>query len=380
MDVTALIPTWNAAKTVVRAIESALPQVAEIIVFDDGSADETVALIKNLRNPKIRIYGLKENRGVWFARSQCLAFCRTPWAAWLDADDEFLPDRIEELSEVMQSGEYGWVYDNMEFYDGASLEQRGRTWYPEKLNDGDYIFFQFARNFIRGACQALVDVEEARKIGYNALINDSDYDHMLRAILYSDKRVYFHHTMTYRYYITAGSVSSYKERQIQATRWILNNIGFDVLKARLDSSSLDVDECLFIGLYFLANISAWKKMQELLENEAHFGGEHDWFYHFMWGVAASKLADFDTAKTQFEAAIAIASKPECLNNLAVVYANLGQTNKHLLQAALKLFPDYLDARTNMQAAQASALTIVPLRVEGELPWSKPELAKKYNVL
>lgn len=380
MQVSALIPTYNAAATVVRAIESALPQVDQIIVFDDGSTDDTVAVVKALKNPKIRIYGLKQNKGVWFAREQCLLLCETPWAAWLDADDEFLPGRIEELGRVLQEGNYGWVYDNMEFYDGETAQRVGQTQYPEKLNEGDYIYFQFARNYIRGACQALVDVKAAREISYNALINDSDYDHMLRAILHSGKRVFFHGSMTYRYYITAGSISSYKERQRHATQWILNNIGFDALKQRLDQSTLDEDDRLSISLYFLANIHAWETLLELLEAEAEFGGDNDWLYHFMWGVAATKIEDLETAKNQFEAAIAIANKPECLNNLAVIYARLGQSYEHLLKAALKHFPNYGDARSNLQAAKPQAITIVPLRVEAELPWNRPELAKKYNVL
>ncbi len=95
--VSVVIPAHNGGKTVARAIESALAQrhdAVEIIVADDGSTDETREVAG--RYPKrVRVVG-QENRGAAAARNLGLHEARGEYVAFLDADDEFLPGRLEK--------------------------------------------------------------------------------------------------------------------------------------------------------------------------------------------------------------------------------------------------------------------------------------------
>ncbi len=80
-----------------RAIDSVLAQtrpVEEIIVVDDGSIDETHSLILT-KYPQITLI-LQNNQGVSSARNQGIHKASGDWLAFLDSDDEWLPEKIEQ--------------------------------------------------------------------------------------------------------------------------------------------------------------------------------------------------------------------------------------------------------------------------------------------
>jgi glycosyltransferase involved in cell wall biosynthesis len=95
--VSVVIPVHNGGKTVARAIESALGQrydAIEIVVADDGSIDETLGVVGRYSG-KVRVVG-QANRGAAAARNLGFREARGEYVAFLDADDEFLPGRIEK--------------------------------------------------------------------------------------------------------------------------------------------------------------------------------------------------------------------------------------------------------------------------------------------
>jgi glycosyltransferase involved in cell wall biosynthesis len=103
-SVTAIIPTYNHAAVLPRAIESVLEQsrpVDEIIVLDDGSTDNTSDVVKNYL-PRIR-YVRQENRGLSAARNAAITLATSDWIAPLDADDYWLPRKIEKQLEVVSA-------------------------------------------------------------------------------------------------------------------------------------------------------------------------------------------------------------------------------------------------------------------------------------
>lgn len=97
-SVSVVIPTYNRAGTVAAAIESALAQQDppdEIIVVDDGSTDETAAVLAGFGG---RIIALPQaNAGVSGARNAGIARAKGDWVAFLDSDDVWAPERIAIL-------------------------------------------------------------------------------------------------------------------------------------------------------------------------------------------------------------------------------------------------------------------------------------------
>ena len=96
--VSIVIPTHNRAALIGRAVRSALAQSErdiEVIVVDDGSRDDSAALLAAIGDPRLRVVRHDSNRGIPAARNSGLAAARGEWLAWLDSDDLARPRRIE---------------------------------------------------------------------------------------------------------------------------------------------------------------------------------------------------------------------------------------------------------------------------------------------
>lgn len=95
-----VIPTYNRAKTLGRAIESVLGQTFpafEIIVVDDGSSDRTKDVVESFT--QIR-YVFQSNSGVSSARNKGAELADGDWLVFLDSDDEILPNALEKFTNV----------------------------------------------------------------------------------------------------------------------------------------------------------------------------------------------------------------------------------------------------------------------------------------
>jgi glycosyltransferase involved in cell wall biosynthesis len=95
MQISVIIPTHNRAHVLARALESVQGQSykpMETIVVDDGSTDDTSSLVQK-HFPDCR-YLYQENRGVSGARNRGIEMATGEWLAFLDSDDEWLPDKL----------------------------------------------------------------------------------------------------------------------------------------------------------------------------------------------------------------------------------------------------------------------------------------------
>lgn len=93
--VSVIIPTYNRASVLKRAINSVLNQTyknIELIIIDDGSTDETQELLDQLNLESIKT----TNGGVSKARNLGIQQAQGKWLAFLDSDDEWLPEKLEK--------------------------------------------------------------------------------------------------------------------------------------------------------------------------------------------------------------------------------------------------------------------------------------------
>ncbi len=148
--ISVVIPTYNRAHVVGRAIKSVLAQTLpdfECIVVDDASTDETVPLVEGFRDPRIRLVRLAENGGVSRARNAGIQAARGEWVAFLDSDDEWLPRKLElQLARLREGGDrrtgvvYCGCYLHDEvihrasqtgvFHEGDVFDHLLRGWHP----------------------------------------------------------------------------------------------------------------------------------------------------------------------------------------------------------------------------------------------------------
>jgi glycosyltransferase involved in cell wall biosynthesis len=95
--ITVLIPAYNAAQTIERALASVWRQnypKIEVIVVDDASTDDTSARVRELARGELHLTRLQTNRGVSGALNAGIQQADTDYIAFLDADDEWLPDKL----------------------------------------------------------------------------------------------------------------------------------------------------------------------------------------------------------------------------------------------------------------------------------------------
>jgi glycosyltransferase involved in cell wall biosynthesis len=112
--VSVILPVFNRAGSVVRAVESVLAQRRsdlELLIVDDGSSDGTPGVIERYRG---RATILRQaNAGAYAARNLALGHARGELVAFIDSDDAWLPDKLERQLALMR-GDVGLVYGDIE--------------------------------------------------------------------------------------------------------------------------------------------------------------------------------------------------------------------------------------------------------------------------
>jgi glycosyltransferase involved in cell wall biosynthesis len=116
--ISVIIPTYNRAQVLSRAVESVLGQSynnLELIVVDDGSSDNTAEAIKEIEDKRIKYIKSSENKGVAAARNAGIKESHGDYIAFLDSDDQWLPDKLKLSLEVFKNNSdlnIGLVYIN----------------------------------------------------------------------------------------------------------------------------------------------------------------------------------------------------------------------------------------------------------------------------
>ena len=116
--VSVIIPTYNRETTIARAIRSVIDQTwpnFEIIVVDDCSTDHTREIVEGIGDDRIRYIYLEQNGGASRARNTGIRHAECEYIAFLDSDDEWLPEKLEkQMHEMLRMPEQvGVVYCRM---------------------------------------------------------------------------------------------------------------------------------------------------------------------------------------------------------------------------------------------------------------------------
>jgi GT2 family glycosyltransferase len=111
--VTIVIPTWNRAALVQHAVASVIDQSWpdwELIVVDDGSEDETVAILQGIVDPRVRVIAAGRIANPARLRNLGVAQGSGELVAFLDSDDVWLPHRLELQIDALRRSGAGWCY------------------------------------------------------------------------------------------------------------------------------------------------------------------------------------------------------------------------------------------------------------------------------
>jgi glycosyltransferase involved in cell wall biosynthesis len=166
MNVSAVIPCYNAEPFLAEAIESALSQSRppdEIVVLDDKSTDGSARLAASFGD-RVRVVD-GPHRGVAAARNAVVGAARGDLIAWLDADDTWERDKLERQIPRFDDPTVGLVYCRTRRFESE-------TSWPLEMPEGDVFEQLYFRNFV--ACPTVVVVRR------QALLDAGGFDDSLR--------------------------------------------------------------------------------------------------------------------------------------------------------------------------------------------------------
>jgi glycosyltransferase involved in cell wall biosynthesis len=214
--VSVIIPAFNAPVHIRQTLNSVLSQTyeaLEVIVVDDGSLDETGAIVEEFVKADPRVQLVRQrNAGVGAARNAAIRRARGEYIAPLDADDFWLPEKLEkQVFRMVQSGsKTGLVYCWYELIDEQG-EPVGNGY--SQTAEGHLRDAMVLRNLVGNASAPLIRATALAKVGVYLTREDQggaqgceDWDLHLRIAEHFSIRVVPEYLLAYRQ--TASSMSA----------------------------------------------------------------------------------------------------------------------------------------------------------------------------
>ncbi|SDZ46632.1 Glycosyltransferase involved in cell wall bisynthesis [Evansella caseinilytica] len=184
MKVSVIIPTHNRAKLVKKAVESVLNQTyknLEIIVVSDGSTDDTDFVINECKksDQRIKYISYHPAKGGNIARNIGIKNAKGEFMAFLDDDDEWMPEKLElQIQEMKKNPKIGLVYTGVEIiYDKENIK-----YYSSPEKQGDLSEEILITNYIGTTSSVMIKGELIKEIGMfdESLKALQDYDLWIR--------------------------------------------------------------------------------------------------------------------------------------------------------------------------------------------------------
>ncbi|MFL6334929.1 MAG: glycosyltransferase family 2 protein [Pyrinomonadaceae bacterium] len=187
--VSVIMPAYNSGRYLAESVRSVQAQTFggwELVVVDDGSADDTGEVARRLAAADVRVrYVRRPNGGQAAARNTGLGAARGALVAFLDADDLWLPEKLEAQLEVMERTGVDLVYTDGYFFseEGAASEEERFHILPGEARGEELFRTLFTSNRI-GTLSVLVKREALDAVGLfdedRTYQNCEDYDLWLR--------------------------------------------------------------------------------------------------------------------------------------------------------------------------------------------------------
>lgn len=183
ITVSIIIPTYNRAHLLPRAICSVLKQSFhdwELIIVDDGSTDDTEEVVRDFSDPRVRYIRHDTNRGAPAARNTGIRAARGRYIAFLDSDDEWLPEKLEKQLKIFETSDadVGAVYTGAIFVE----EESGRKRIKAPRVKGWILTEEMAYNPVGSTSRVMVKRECIDECGYfdECLPCHEDWDMWIR--------------------------------------------------------------------------------------------------------------------------------------------------------------------------------------------------------
>ena len=188
--VSVVLPTFNRANTLGKAIQSVLSQTyenLELIVVDDGSTDNTKEVVRSFSDRRMRYINLGENKGEAIGRNTGIDVARGEYIACQDDDIEWLPEKLEKQIKVFEKAlpNVGVVYSGAYVMDD---EMRIYLPHPHLTQKEGYLHKQFLKGMFIVHASVVIRKECFKAVGMydDKTPSKQDWDMWIRLSKYYD--------------------------------------------------------------------------------------------------------------------------------------------------------------------------------------------------
>lgn len=224
------MPCLNAAAFLPRAVASVTGQTRpdwELIIADDGSSDATPALARKMAeaDPRIRLLAApgRGPRGAAAARNRAIAVARGRYLAFLDADDEWLPEKLDRQLGWMQAEGLALTYTGFWRIQGA---RRHEVKVPARVDRQRLLYGN-----VIGVLTAICDREQFGPLAMPLLPLRQDYAFWLDLLKHTEAAHGLQAPLAV-YHVTPGSLSANRWRASAGTwRMYREHAGLSRLRA-----------------------------------------------------------------------------------------------------------------------------------------------------
>lgn len=231
-NVSVIIPTYNRASMIVACIESVLNQsypVNEIIVIDDCSADNTIEQLNNFKD-KILILKTEKQSGAQTARNIGIKAAKSEWIAFLDSDDEWLPNKMERQISALKKINYDpWTVVHGDCYIKNINSDKKKHWQLENI-DGENVYKQLLSKSGTLFPSILTSMHSLEKI--NFLDENAPSYHEWDTAIRLAKYCRFIHIQEplFIYNIHKNTISKNSDKDVQGYQYIINKFKAEIIK------------------------------------------------------------------------------------------------------------------------------------------------------
>ncbi|MBL6931672.1 MAG: glycosyltransferase family 2 protein [Rhodospirillales bacterium] len=235
-----IIPAYRAEGTIDRALASVAAQSIkpyEVIVVDDGSPDGTLKAAQGMSDSmgsiKLKIIG-QENKGAGAARNRALQEASQEYVAFLDADDEWMPEKIEQSLEWIKSSDNVFVAHDLIQRNEDGTEQDIKS--SERFKNASDPYIALYRTGFVGSITVVARRQAIEAAGGfdETLPTGQDFDLWLSMLASPQTRFLVFDQRLSRYYISASGITSHTARRLDCTLRIAIR-HFPALKSRTGS-------------------------------------------------------------------------------------------------------------------------------------------------
>jgi glycosyltransferase involved in cell wall biosynthesis len=282
--VSVIIPTYNRAQWLRKAIKSALEQTYrnfEIIVVDDGSTDNTKELVAKLDSPIVRYVSDGTNRGAAASRNTGIGAARGEFIAFLDDDDEWVPAKLQKQLDKFSTSRatVGVVYGGSSIVSarsGKTIHSFTSQHSPEH-KEADFlrtVTFSTSVPLIRKSCFHTVGLFD------ETLPGSQDRDMWIR--LARRYEFEFISEVLVRRYIHGEQITTNLKKKIEAKEKIYRKY-YDVLLQHPDIMAHHLSR---LGILYCVDGRSWKGMRCFLKAILHSPARRDLYKDFFLSIAA----------------------------------------------------------------------------------------------